>query len=95
MSSPKARRLDEDEKPKRTTNKRRAQGRSLAAREKQIANMALDLAEKQIKEGTATSQVITHFLKIATLREELYTKALQAMTQYTGSVPTFKEDDDY
>lgn len=33
--------------------------------------LAVDLAEKQIREGTASSQVITHFLKIGTEREKL------------------------
>jgi hypothetical protein len=30
-----------------------------------------DLAEKQIREGTASSQVITHFLKLGSTREQL------------------------
>ena len=33
--------------------------------------MAFDLAEKQIAEGTASSQVITHFLKAVSGREQL------------------------
>jgi hypothetical protein len=31
----------------------------------------VDLAEKQIREGTASATVITHFLKLATQREKL------------------------
>ena len=34
-------------------------------------SLAYDLAEKQIVEGTASSQVITHFLKLGTTREQL------------------------
>lgn len=45
--------------------------RSAAARERQLIGMAMDLAEKQLKKGTATSQVITHFLKLATEQDEL------------------------
>ena len=41
------------------------------ARENQIIAKAMDLAERQIDEGTASSQVITHFLKLATTRAEL------------------------
>ena len=41
------------------------------ARENQMISLAVDLAEKQLKEGTASSQVITHFLKLATVREKL------------------------
>ena len=39
------------------------------AREKQLINAAMELAEKQLLEGTASSQVITHFLKLGTERE--------------------------
>lgn len=41
------------------------------ARELQVASLAIDLAEKQIREGTASSQVITHFLKVASSKERL------------------------
>lgn len=41
------------------------------AREFQIVSSAMDLAEKQIHEGTASSQVITHFLKLGSTRERL------------------------
>lgn len=40
-------------------------------REKQVVSLAIDLAEKQIQEGTASSQVITHFLKLGSTRERL------------------------
>lgn len=36
------------------------------AREQQMVGYAIDLAEKQLREGTASSQVITHFLKLGT-----------------------------
>ena len=32
---------------------------------------AMDLAEQQIRNGTASSQIITHFLKLATTKMEL------------------------
>lgn len=41
------------------------------ARENQIIAMAIDLAEEQIANGTASSQVITHFLKLGSSRAEL------------------------
>ena len=34
------------------------------AREQQLIAKATNLAEKQLDEGTASSQVITHFLKL-------------------------------
>jgi hypothetical protein len=33
--------------------------------------MAVALAQKQLSEGTASSQVITHYLKLASTREKL------------------------
>lgn len=41
------------------------------ARENQLILLATDLAEKQLREGTASSQVITHYLKLASTKERL------------------------
>ena len=41
------------------------------ARENQIISDAYDLAEKQIREGTASSQVISHFLKMGSPKARL------------------------
>lgn len=41
------------------------------ARENQLISLAVDLAEKQLMEGTASSQVITHYLKLGTTKEKL------------------------
>lgn len=40
-------------------------------REKQVIAKAIDLAEKQIDEGTASSQVLTYFLKLGSEKEKL------------------------
>lgn len=40
-------------------------------REIEVASLAYDLAEKQIREGTASAQVITYFLKLGSQREKL------------------------
>lgn len=40
-------------------------------RERQLVADAMELAEQQIREGTASAQVITHFLKIGSGREKL------------------------
>jgi hypothetical protein len=50
---------------------------STEARENQMISLAVDLAEKQLREGTASSQVITHFLKLATARERLEREKLE------------------
>lgn len=47
------------------------------ARENQMISYAVDLAEKQLIEGTASSQVITHYLKLATTREKLEREKLE------------------
>lgn len=40
-------------------------------RENQLVSLAFDLAEDQIRKGTASSQVLTHFLKLGSTRERL------------------------
>lgn len=47
------------------------------ARENQLISKAYDLAEKQLTEGTASSQVIAHFLKLGTTRAELEKEKLR------------------
>lgn len=41
------------------------------AREKQLAGLAVDLAVKKMLDGTASSQLITHCLKFATVKSRL------------------------
>lgn len=50
---------------------RRRPATSPESRELELASYAFDLAEKQLRDGTASAQVITHFLKLATEREKL------------------------
>lgn len=47
------------------------------ARENQLISLAVDLAEKQLMEGTASSQVITHYLKLASTKEKLEREILE------------------
>lgn len=99
--------------------RRRPPATTPEGREKQLAALAVDLAERQLREGTASAQVISHYLKIASPRErierqkleretrlldakvenlgsmkkqeELYEKALQAMSRYAGRDDTEEE----
>lgn len=41
------------------------------ARENQLIYLATELAEKQLRDGTASSQVITHYLKLGSSKERL------------------------
>lgn len=47
------------------------------ARENQLISLAVDLAEKQMREGTASSQVITHYLKLGSSKERLEKEILE------------------
>lgn len=47
------------------------------ARENQMVSYAIDLAEKQLREGTASSQVITHYLKIGSTKERIEKEILE------------------
>jgi len=40
-------------------------------RESQLISLAMDRAEQQLRDGTASSQVITHFLKLGCTKYEL------------------------
>lgn len=50
-------------------------------REQQLVNHAVNLAEQQLIEGTASSAVITHFLKIASSRETLEREILEQQAE--------------
>lgn len=51
--------------------KRRPSGRTPAAEERRMVDLAYKLAEKQLSAGTASSQVISHFLKLGSEKEKL------------------------
>ena len=50
---------------------RRRPATTIEGRENQLVSLAIDLAEKQMADGTASSQVITHYLKLGSTRERL------------------------
>ena len=47
------------------------------ARENQMISLAVDLAERQLVEGTASSQVITHYLKLGSTKERIEKEILE------------------
>lgn len=57
--------------------KRRAPALTPEARENQLIAEAIDLAEKQITEGTASSAVICHYLKLGSTKAKLENEKLQ------------------
>lgn len=47
------------------------------AEENQMISLAIDLAKQQLLDGTASSQVITHFLKLGTAKAQLEKEKLE------------------
>lgn len=46
-------------------------------RENQLITLAEDLAEKQLREGTASSQIIAHYLKLGSSKERIEKEILE------------------
>lgn len=68
------------------------------ARENQLISLAVDLAEKQLRNGTASSQVIAHYLKLGSTKVELEkeklrkeNKLLEAKTESIASAKRTEE----
>ena len=55
------------------------------AREGQMISLAIDLAEEQLRNGTASSQVITHFLKLGTTVAQLEKEKLEKENALLGA----------
>uniref|UniRef100_A0AAU8GPJ0 Terminase small subunit n=1 Tax=Gordonia phage Petito TaxID=3158876 RepID=A0AAU8GPJ0_9CAUD len=60
-----------------TSSARRRPATTPESRENQLIAAAVDLAEKQIREGTVSSQVLTHYLKLGSTREKLEQERLR------------------
>ena len=64
------------------------------ARENQLIYLATELAEKQLRDGTASSQVITHYLKLGSSKEriekEILEKQKELITAKTESLQSTK-----
>lgn len=71
-----SRRKDPQDQTLNKTPKRRP-ATTPEARENQLISLAVDLTEKQLREGTASSQVISHYLKLGSSREKLEQERLK------------------
>lgn len=58
---------------------------SLEARESYLISLAEDLAEQQLRDGTASSQLITHYLKLGSTRERLEKKLLAEQVELASA----------
>lgn len=61
--------------------RRRPPATTPEARENQLIALAVDLAEKQLSEGTASSQVISHYLKLGSTKERIEKEILQSQRE--------------
>lgn len=69
---------------KRETEAEEPKGRPATSpeeREDELINLAVDLAEKQLRDGTASTQVIVHYLKLGSTRGMLEQEMLQHQTE--------------
>lgn len=64
-------------KEEKKSSKRLRPALTPEAREQQLVSLAVDLAEQQLLDGTASSQVLTHYLKLGSLREKLEREKLE------------------
>lgn len=62
---------------KNDSKKPRPPAKTLEDREKQLVALAVELAERQIRNGTASAQVLTHFLKLGTTNNRLEQERLR------------------
>ena len=51
------------------------------SRESYLVSLAMDQAERELEDGTASSQVVTHFLKIGTEKAKLERENLEYQNQ--------------
>ena len=50
---------------------------TIEERENQLIALAIDRAEQQIRDGTASAQVIVHYLKLGSTREKIEQRGLE------------------
>lgn len=77
----------DDSEPKRP---RRPPAKTREGRENQMIALAVELAEQQLVNGTASAQVITHYLKLGSTRERLeqakLSKDVELLTARTEAI---------
>ena len=73
--------MDAPNKKQKRPRNRGAPAKTVEARESELIGMAVDLAAEQLSAGTASSQVITHFLKLGTMRAKLEMEKLSQENQ--------------
>jgi len=74
--------------------KKRPPATTPEGRENQLISLAVDLAEKQLLSGEASSQVITHYLKLGSTKEniekQILVKQMELITAKTQALQSGK-----
>lgn len=83
---------------RKTSARRRPPAMSLEDREDQLIAMAEDLAEKKLRDGTASNQLILHYLGLGStkgrLEKENLGKKNELLTAQTESVRADRRNDE-
>lgn len=69
-----ARRIDDEHS---APPRRRSRAKTPEERESMLVSMAMDRVEQQIADGSASSQILTHFAKLGSSREKLEQERLR------------------
>lgn len=76
--------MGEDHK-KRAPNRAPALARTPELQENQMIRLAMQLARKKLEDGSASSQVICHFLQLGTEKAKLERQKLESETQLAAA----------
>ena len=71
----------------------RRRARTPEARENQLMDLAVDLAEKQLSEGTASAMLITHYVRMASQKARLEQEKLQKEIEFLRAKTEVYESD--
>ena len=90
--------MKKSEKVIESSTKARRPARTVEGEEKRLISLATELAEKQLREGTASSQVITHFLKLgssnAKLEREKMKREVEVLAAKAESLKSAKNSEE-
>lgn len=78
-------------------SRKRRKATSIEAREDQLIALAMDVAEEQMLNGTASSQTINHFLKLGSTKDRLEKETMaerkKLISAKTEAINSSKESD--
>lgn len=74
--------------PERVPPARTRRSRDPEARENEMIALAVNLAEEQLRNGTASAQVITHYLKLGSTKERIEKEILEKQKELIDAKTT-------